>query len=136
MIITFVLCFLFFVVLFSAVSHLLMSCHNFSLFIQVPCILFHGDLLTLKTHHYKLNSMNSLNSMKELWKNSTIILAFVLLCSFHVSSTKMKSALADEPVFCDGIHGRAKHFKSLLTIWTMHPAIKAMIKLTNGIQIH
>ena len=29
----------------------------------------YGDLLTLKTHHYKLNSMNSLNSMKELWKN-------------------------------------------------------------------
>ena len=44
-----------------------MSCHNFSLFIRVPCILFYGDLLTLKTHHYKPNSMNS---MKELWKNS------------------------------------------------------------------
>ena len=59
-----------FVVLFNIVCHLLMSCHNFSLFIQVPCILFYGDLLTLKTHHYKPNSMNSLNSMKELWKNS------------------------------------------------------------------
>ena len=47
-----------------------MSCHNFSLFIRVPCILFYGDLLTLKTRHYKPNSMNSLNSMKELWKNS------------------------------------------------------------------
>ena len=31
---------------------------------------FFGDLLTLKTHHYKPNSMNLLNSMKELWKNS------------------------------------------------------------------
>ena len=51
-----------FVVLFNIVCHLLMSCHNFSPFIQVPCILFYGDLLTLKTHHYKPNSMNSLNS--------------------------------------------------------------------------
>ena len=59
-----------FVVLFNIVCHLLMSCHNFSLFIRVPCILFYGDLLTLKTHHYKPNSMNSLNSMKVLWKNS------------------------------------------------------------------
>ena len=58
------------VVLFNTVCHLLMSCHNFSLFIRVPCILFYGDLLTLKTHHHKPNSMNSLNSMKELWKNS------------------------------------------------------------------
>ena len=58
-----------FVVLFDIVLHLLMSCHNFSLFIRVPCILFYGDLLTLKTHHYKPNSMNSLNSMKELLKN-------------------------------------------------------------------
>ena len=67
----FLLCFLFFAVLFNTVCHLLMSCHNFSLFIQVPCILIYGDLLTLKTQHYKPNSMNSLNSMKELWKNST-----------------------------------------------------------------
>ena len=61
-----------FTVLFNIVCHLLLSCHNFSLFIRVPFILFDGDLLTLKTHHYKPNSMNSLNSMKELWKNSTI----------------------------------------------------------------
>ena len=54
-----------FVVLFNKVCHLLMSCHNFSLFIRVPCILFYGDLLTLKADHYKPNSMNSLNSMKE-----------------------------------------------------------------------
>ena len=59
-----------FVVLYNTVCLFLMSCHNFSLFIQVPCILFYGDLLTLKTHHYKPNSMNSLNLMKELWKNS------------------------------------------------------------------
>ena len=60
-----------FVVLFNIVCHLLMSCHNLSLFIRVPCIVFYGDLLTfLKTHYYKANSMNSLNSMKELWKNS------------------------------------------------------------------
>ena len=58
-----------FVVLFNIVCQLLLSCHNFSLFIQVPCILFYGDLPTLKTHHYKPNSMNSLNLMKELWKN-------------------------------------------------------------------
>ena len=50
-----------FVVLFNTVCHLLMAYHNFSLFIQVPCILFYGDLLTLKTHHYKPNLMNSLN---------------------------------------------------------------------------
>ena len=59
-----------FVVLFNTVYHLLMSYHNFSLFIQVPYILFYGDLLTLKTHHYKPNSMNSMNLMNELWKNS------------------------------------------------------------------
>ena len=59
-----------FVVLFNTVSHLLMSCHNFSLFIRVPCILFYGDVLPLRTHHYKPNSMNSLNLMKELWKNA------------------------------------------------------------------
>ena len=59
-----------FVVSFNMVCHLLMSWHNFSLFIRVPCILFYGDLLTLKTHHYKHNSINSLNLMKELWKNS------------------------------------------------------------------
>ena len=59
-----------FIVLFNTVCNLLMSCHNFSLFIQVPCILLYGDLLILKIHHYKPNSMNSLNSMKELWKNS------------------------------------------------------------------
>ena len=61
-----------FVLLFNIVCHLLMSCHNFSLFIRVPCILFYGDLLTLETHHYKSNSMNSLNSIKELWKNSNV----------------------------------------------------------------
>ena len=59
-----------FVVLFNIICHLLISCHNFSLFISVLRILFYGDLLTLKTHHFKPNSMNSLNSMKELWKNS------------------------------------------------------------------
>ena len=57
-----------FVVLFNTVCHLLMSCHNFSLFIQVPCILFYGDLLTLKTQHYQPNPMNSLNSMKNYEK--------------------------------------------------------------------
>ena len=36
-----------FVALFNTVCQLLMSCHNFSLFIRVPCILFYGDLLTL-----------------------------------------------------------------------------------------
>ena len=41
-----------FVVIFNTVWQLVMLCHNFSLFIQVPCILFYGDLLTLKTHHY------------------------------------------------------------------------------------
>ena len=61
-----------FLVLFNIVCHLLMSCHNFSLFIRVPCILFYSDALTLKTHHYKPISMNSLNLMKELWKNSII----------------------------------------------------------------
>ena len=61
------------VILFNIVCHLSMSCHNFSLFIRVPCILFYGDLLTLKTHHYKPNSMNSLNLMKELWKNSNVL---------------------------------------------------------------
>ena len=61
-----------FVVLFNIVCHLLMSCHNFSLFIRVPCILFYGDPRTLKTHRYKSNSMNSLNSIKELWKNSIV----------------------------------------------------------------
>ena len=35
-----------------------------------PCILFDGDLLTLLTLHYESNSMNSSNSMKELFKNS------------------------------------------------------------------
>ena len=61
-----------FVVLFNIVCHLLISCHIFILFIPVPHILFYGELLTLKTHHYKPNSMNSLNSMKELWKNSYV----------------------------------------------------------------
>ena len=70
MIIAFFLCFLFFVALLITVWHLLISCHNFSLFVQVPCILFYSDLLTSKTHPYKPNSMNSLNSIKELWKNS------------------------------------------------------------------
>ena len=67
-----------FVVLFNIACNLLMSCHNFSLFIRVPCILFYGDLLTFKTHHYKSNSMNSLNSMKELWKNSIVPFSCVI----------------------------------------------------------
>ena len=73
-----------FVVLFNIVWHFLMSCHNFSLFIIVPCILFYGDLLTLKTHHYRANSMNSLNSMKELWKNS-IICTLIICCRYRHS---------------------------------------------------
>ena len=56
-----------FVALLNTVWHFLISRHNFSLFIQVPRILFYGDLLTSKTHPYKHNSMNSMN---ELWKNS------------------------------------------------------------------
>ena len=71
-----------FVVLFNIVCHLLMSCHNFSLFIRVPCILFYGDLLTLKTHHYKSISVNSLSSMKELWKNSNELLAKYLTINY------------------------------------------------------
>ena len=66
-----------FVVLFNIVCHLFMSCHNFSLFIRVPGILIYGDLLTLKIHHYKPNSMNLLNSMKELWKNSNVSLLLI-----------------------------------------------------------
>ena len=62
-----------FVVLFNTVCHLLMSCRNFSLFIRVPCILLYGDLLALKTHHYKPNPMNSLNYVKELWKNLNVL---------------------------------------------------------------
>ena len=57
------------VVLFNIVCHLLMSCHNFSLIISVPCTLY---LLTLKIHHYKSNSMNSFNLIKKIWKNSIV----------------------------------------------------------------
>ena len=40
--------------------------------LEIQFISFYGDLLTSKTHHYNYDSMNSLNSMKELWKNSTV----------------------------------------------------------------
>ena len=73
MIIAFFLCILFFVALLNTVWHLLILCHNSSLFVQVPCILFYGDLLTSKTHLYKPNSMEfflmlSLNSVNSVTK--------------------------------------------------------------------
>ena len=82
-----------FVVLFNIVYHLLMSSHNFSLFIRV----FYGDLLTLKTHDYKPNSMNSLNSMKELWKNSVglqqLSERFTLDLNLHCSEKILDNAM-------------------------------------------
>ena len=129
-----------FVVLFNIVCHLLMSCHNFSLFIRVPGILFYGDLLALRTHHYEPNSMNSLNSMKELWKNRLLWLMTDitrlwgrrketdLIILFLISKQeKLKSVVASAPFFDLG-----RFVPENVTLWTpplvaMEPAPEARV---------